>query len=154
MNPTENKNSPEIVTDIVQATSTRNDLRSIQTSLYNLQQKARVSTKRQASKKRIALLRYRARVKNPAVADCKVVDTRMDCNGRLFFELSNGQAVRADKAAHREGKRTITLPCSTKLASTYAIDPKITNPLLRVLISEEVEKNAARAVVGVTTTAA
>lgn len=144
MNPTENKNSPEIVTDLVQAASARTDLRSIQTTLYSLQQKARVSTKRQASKKRIALLRYRARVKNQAVAECKVVDTRTDSNGRLYFELSNGQAVRADKAAHRTGKWTHRFSDGSKTQFSHAIDPKISNPLLRVLISEEVEKNAAR----------
>jgi len=106
-----------------EAPRTKIDLRDFQTKLYSDQRIARsASTSR---KNKIALwkqkYRLRTKVKNVTVADCKVLDTRTDASGKkLYFELSNGQCIRADKALRGR------------------------NPLLQAIAAAEIEANANR----------
>lgn len=94
------------------------DLREFQSALYKHQRAERViGASREALKSRRRL--FRLRVRRPRVQDLKVVDTQR-MGGRLYFELSNGQVVRADR------------PHS--------------NPYICRLIFDEVERNASRAV--------
>lgn len=111
-----------IVTQIANEIAKRGerlDLREFSRRLFARQWASRTSGLERALR-RIRDNKYRMRVRQPAVADCRVVDTRADDGRRhLYFELSNGQVVRADR------------PHS--------------NPLIRALVSREVELNAARA---------
>jgi hypothetical protein len=93
-------------------------------------------------------LRHRSRVRQPKVADCKVIDTRVDSRGRLNFELSNGQAVRADRAAHRDF--TVTTiggdPGTTRIVRRKGRRlAKFKNPIICATVEKEIELNAARA---------
>lgn len=72
---------------------------------------------------------YRNRVKMPVVADLKVVDTGTNQDRtRMYFELSNGQIVRANRSVSKNAGRRLafhSLP-------------------LRDIVVAEVEKNANR----------
>jgi hypothetical protein len=123
-------NSPEDVTRIAAQTAKRLkpvDLREFHGELFRVQ-RAKRTVNADRVFRRAAIRKFRNRVRLPLLPDCRVIDTRKDSRGQLFFELSNGQAVRADKAAGRRER-----------------SPKISNPILRDLIVAEIERNALRA---------
>jgi hypothetical protein len=132
-------NTPEDVTTIAKQTAKRLkplDLREVQGELYRVQRAVRV-VNRAAVQRKSLKLRHRARVRLPLLPECKVLDTRKDSRGRLYFELDNGQAIRADKAAGILRKKNTQFP--------RAEQPKIQNPVIRKLVVSEVERNALRA---------
>jgi hypothetical protein len=99
------------------------DLRELQAQLLQDQRAARAASKSSRTKYAARLNKHRVRNRLPApvVADCRVADTRTDASGKkLYFELSNGQCVRADKAL------------------------KSTNLVIRGLVGAEIEANADR----------
>ena len=132
------------ITDIVTQTqaklSGRLDLRDFQTRLLAEQRKHRTNL---AKAKKFKLLR-RAKVKNLAIADCKVVDTRTDqARSRLYYELSNGQVVRADRATDR----AIRFPEGGGFLMKFRKGRRkapFKNRLVRATVAEETLKNAAR----------
>jgi hypothetical protein len=127
-------NTPDDVSTIVKQIAKQRgplDLREFQGELYRAQ-RAQRTVNSAAVFRKSAIRRFRSRVRLPFLKDCKVIDTRLDSRGKLFFELENGMAIRADKAAPRVRNRSVS-------------PAKTTNPLLRKLILSEVEKNASRA---------
>lgn len=74
------------------------DLREFQGELYKQQRAHRTSGYAQAIRKMQAA-KHRRRVRQNSLGDCSIGDTRKSSdNVTLYFELSNGQAVRADRA--------------------------------------------------------
>lgn len=116
---------PDRVTELVNQTAIKQaaaggkiDLRVLQTELYKIQRRDRLSNL-PAIVNRARTIRHRGRPRQLLIGDCRVIDTGRDSSGeRLYFELSNGQVVRA--GTHFK------------------------NPLLQKLVNAEVEKNAAR----------
>jgi hypothetical protein len=106
-----------------EAPRTKIDLRELQTQLAKNQAAARSASASRTAK--LATWKYKYRLRNrainPVVSDCRIVDTRTDASGKkLFFELSNGQCIRADKAL------------------------KSSNLVIRGLAAAEIEANANR----------
>lgn len=138
------------ITDIVTQTkaklSGRLDLRDFQTRLLAEQRKHRANL---AKAKKFKTLR-RQKVKQLPIADCKVIDTRTDqARSRLYYELSNGQVVRADRAADR----SVRYHEGTALGTPIGPFPTILkgrrkapfkNLLIRTKVTEETLKNANR----------
>jgi hypothetical protein len=128
-------NSPELVTslvaDLVADTARRLksagklDLREYQTQLHQIAttiRNSRPAQARQAKLRRQAQRLTDATRETVKVGDLKVVDTRKSHDGtRLYFELSNGQAVRADRCQ------------------------RLQNPGLRKTVEAEILANANRA---------
>lgn len=111
----------KIVSDVVQKlTASRQgskiDLREFQSALLQVQRRNRLA---RPSRAEARARRHRLRVRQLPVAECKVIDTRTDqARSRMYFELSNGQVVRAGRP--------------------------FKNALLQDLVSKEVAANAAR----------
>ncbi len=123
------------------------DLREFQTDLLKVQRIARKPETRE-QRRSARLRRTSLRIKQPAVADCKVVDTRTDAaRSRLYFELSNGQVVRANRAADRgisarpDGSSRVGLRRFIRKGKRKA---PFKNGLIREKVAAEVLKNAAR----------
>jgi hypothetical protein len=136
----------DIVTETKAKLSGRLDLRDFQTRLLAEQRKHRASI---AKAKRFKTLR-RQKVKQQPIADCTVIDTRTDqARSRLYYELSNGQVVRADRAADRgvrfhpdianakPNERLMTVLKGRRKAP-------FKNRLIRTKVTEETLKNANR----------
>jgi hypothetical protein len=103
------------------------DLREFQTQLLKKQLDERLGEGLKARNKNRRRERFRRRnpVKQLPLIECRVIDTRKSFDGsRLYFELSNGQCVRADRIAHDYSKTA--------------------NVILRNLVTAEIEKNANR----------
>lgn len=129
-----NTQNENLVTEIAEQTAKRRaplDLREFQTKLLAMQRKYRFGGQVRELRKHEAN-RRRIRVRQSTVGECSILDTRHDFSKQtLYFELSNGQAVRADRAAPRpwvQGRRALPLQ----------------NLALQKRIVAEVEKNAAR----------
>ncbi len=88
---------PKIAGEVKAAARKGIDLREFQGELYRRQRAARTSGFAQSvarSRKR----RHRLRVRQPAIKDCNVIEVSKD---KKYFELSNGQRVRAERAEDR-----------------------------------------------------
>ena len=145
--------TPELVTQIAQEIDSRRtaggllDLRVFQTELYRRQRAARTGGLERALA-RIRDNKYRCRVRQPKVADCRVIDTQTDAaRTRLYFELSNRQVVRADRAEDRTVE--LVLPSSGVRKSFFRYLPgrrrhAFKNVLIRETVFREVQANAAR----------
>lgn len=138
------KNPENIVTEIAAQAeqAVRPDLRKLQSTLHAYAKRARNPKVKAAEKrrKRAKLLRWRSRVRPlmPKDEGFKVIDTKTS-KGKLYFELSNGQAVRADKVAPRVSKT------ANKQGLRTVTPAKITNPVLVRVIRAEIDANAKRA---------
>lgn len=75
------------------------DLREFQIRLHNeaLDRKDPAAHRARRIAKFKQQYRHRTRVKSPTLAGCSVIDTQKSVAGKLYFELSNGQCVRADR---------------------------------------------------------
>lgn len=52
------------------------------------------------------LLAWRLRPRSPKLSECRVLDTGTNSDrSRLYYELSNGQVIRADRPSHKHSKR-------------------------------------------------
>lgn len=120
------------------------DLREFQKELLAKQLDARVGQGARAQKllKWKLKSRRKFRVKQVAVADCKVLDTQRDSTGeKLYFELSNGQCIRADR--YFPTVRIDGIKANKKDWKRFA-GKRRQNKFLRQLAAVESEKNAAR----------
>ncbi len=127
--------TPEIVSQIAKQASGKLDLREFQGELYRIQRAKRL-VNREAGLRKSATRRFRSRVRLPLLPQCKVLDTRTDSRGKLYFELENGQAIRADHVVphfRKSGNRAGYVPLA-----------KIQNPVIQQLVTAEIERNAAR----------
>lgn len=99
--------TPDVVSDIVSETAKKLaplDLREFQGELYRKQYAARTSGFARETRK-LEVNKYRRRVRHDVVANQKIVHTGTDlAKTRLYFELGNGQIVRADRVALRTTK--------------------------------------------------
>lgn len=140
---------PQIVAE-AQATGRggRLDLREFQTRLYKQQRHARTAGREfERSVAKLNAARRAKRVRMPAVGDLKVVDTRRSHdNNRLYFELGNGQCVRADRAADRAVRTHEAAPGEFPTFTILKGRRKapFKNFRLRGIVANEVEKNAVR----------
>lgn len=120
------------------------DLRELQTKLHREAQEAKSPAARRARKiaKFKAAWRFRTRVKAPTLAGCSVIDTQKS-DGKLYFELSNGQCVRADRffPSVRSDSDAGTV---NKADWRRFTGKRRQNVHLRRLVLAEVEKNANR----------
>lgn len=130
----------QIITETKAKLSVRLDLRDFQTRLLAEQRKHRTNL---AKAKRFKTLR-RQKVKQLPVADCKVIDTRTDqARSRLYYELSNGQVVRADRAEDRAIRFPVGGGYLVKIRKGRRKAP-FKNRLIRAAVAEETLKNANR----------
>jgi hypothetical protein len=124
----------------------RLDLRAFQKFLLTEQRKHRlIGMDRVLARMRAK--KHAIRVRQPAVADCRVTDTRKDSSGKkLYFELSNGQAIRADRAEDR-GLKITTRKDGSGWDASFKKGRRYLplQPLLSQIAIAEIEKNASRA---------
>ena len=122
----------------------RIDLRDFQKVLLEKQTDERIGEGLKARNKRLRSFRFRRAnpVKQLPLVECRVIDTRKSFDGsRLYFELSNGQCVRADRffpAAFESGWRF------NKKDVKRFYSKRRKNEILRDLIASEIAKNANR----------
>jgi hypothetical protein len=120
------------------------DLQEFQTQLLKKQTDERIGEGLRARNKRLRSFCFRRAnpVKQLPLIECRVIDTRKSFDGsRLYFELSNGQCVRADRffpAAFESGWRFN----KNDVKRFYSKRRK--NEILRDLIASEIAKNADR----------
>ena len=93
-----NTQTPDLVPQIAAEIVKEKSLSHWAAKRYREQIAARTSGYGQAVRK-MQVAKHRRRVRQNSVGDCSIGDTRKSSDGtRLYFELSNGQAVRADRA--------------------------------------------------------
>jgi hypothetical protein len=140
--------TPELVTELVADIKKKLgpvDLRELQRGLYRQQRAARLSGYAQAVKKMKAA-RHRRRVRQDVLARQKVVDTRKSHDGKwLYFELGNGQAVRADRVLLRTVKEGLHGFRKGRRQRPFK------NGIIWATVSKEIQKNADRPAVPQTT---
>ena len=75
------------------------DLREFQTKMYAEQRTARIEgSKLSARKKLLTFFRWKNRTRRTLALNCLIVDTgKNKANDKLYFELSNGQVVCANR---------------------------------------------------------
>lgn len=120
------------------------DLRDFQKVLLEKQTDERIGEGLKARNKRLRSFRFRRAnpVKQLPIIECRVIDTQKSFDGsRLYFELSNGQCVRADRffpAAFESRWRF------NKKDVKRFYSKRRKNEILRDLIASEIAKNANR----------
>ena len=121
------------------------DLREFQTDLHRKAQEQKSPAARRARKiaKFKQAYRHRTRVKSPTLAGCTVIDTQKSVAGKLYFELSNGQCVRADRYFPSVRSDSDAGTVNKKDWRRFT-GRRRQNVHVRKLILAEVEKNANR----------
>jgi hypothetical protein len=120
------------------------DLRELQTELLKKQTDERLGEGLKTRNKQYSRFRFRRAnpVKQLPLIECRVIDTQKSFDGsRLYFELSNGQCVRADRffPAALESRWRFN---KKDVKRFYSKRRK--NEILRDLIASEIAKNANR----------
>lgn len=133
-----------IVSDIAAATAKKLgplDLREFQKTLYKSQRQQRLDAPIRRELAAYDRRKHRIRIRLPrAFEGNAVVDTRTDkAKNRLYFELANGQSVRADRILGTRGKSF-----SNNNSAWRRFKNHTSNQLLVNIVLRETEKNAAR----------
>lgn len=88
---------------------------------------------------------HRIRVRAPKLGDCDVQDTRKDSAGkRLYFELSNGQAVEASRILGTRGYDASAPTALRNNSKWRRVVAPAGNPVIVSLVRKELATNSAR----------